>query len=218
MRPTAEEAPDPQPGLVARRQPVQARSQQGYERLLSVARKLAHEKDFDAISIRDLAAEARCSIGSFYYRFGTKDEFFDVLVDDMIDRRRIEVRQIWETHALADLPCALARGALATHRAYAGLLRSMIKKQLEGQHRWEKVSQLGQEISAEFCQRVAAAKATPLTPEQQQRIKFAFVWLYAMLAQSIMGLDVMFSLDSDFFEHEAIDAFDTTIKRVLGWD
>jgi AcrR family transcriptional regulator len=198
-----------------RRRPQQQRSKAAYERVIEHARHLAHERDFDAISIQELARGAGCSIGSFYYRFGTKDEFFRVLVDDMIARRDKAVQETFRAYAVADLPAELAREAVANHRAYAGLLRSIIKKHLEGEPAWKPISLLGRRITTEYTRRVAEARGAPLSAAQIERISFSFVWLYGLLAQGLLGLNTIFGLEMSFFEEEAIASFQQAISHAL---
>jgi len=213
---------DPAIPARVRRRPQQQRSKAVYERVMEHARHLARERDFDAISIQELARGAGCSIGSFYYRFGTKDEFFRVLVDDMIARRDEAVVDTFRIHKVEDLPGELAREAVANHRAYAGLLRSIIKKHLEGKPVWEPISLLGHRIAAEYVRRVAEARGVPLSRAQIERISFAFVWLYGLLAQGLLGLNAVYSLEMSFFEEEAIASFQQAISHALetedGWE
>lgn len=202
----------------APRNPQQRRSQAAYDRMMAAARRLTSDRDFDAISIRDLAEAGQCSIGSFYYRFGTKEAFFDLLVDDMVERRKVEVVQTLVDHPIDRLPEALARGALDNHRAYAGLLRSVIKKHLEGEPKWERVSVMGRYAIAQFCAAVEADRGAPLSELQLERVTFAFVWLYGLLAQSLLGLNTIFGMETMFFEDEAVQAFKQAIEHALSDD
>ena len=123
--------------------------------MIVAAGRLLEQRDFDSVSIRDLARAASCSIGSFYYRFQTKEHFFQVLIQDMIDRREQQARETFQSLPLAELPSALARGALANFRTHKGLLRSVIKKHLEGMRSWEPIARMGRRIATEFQRRVA---------------------------------------------------------------
>lgn len=176
---------------------------------------MMRDRDFDAIAIRDLARAGGCSVGSFYYRFGTKEEFFDLLLDDMIAQRQGEVQATLVSVHVDQLPAALARGALATHRANAGLLRSAIKKQLAGEGKWERVSAMGRRIAAGYSARVVAERDPPPTAAQLEHIAFSFMWLYGLLTQSVMGLNTIFGMESAFFEQEAVTAFERSIADAL---
>lgn len=204
--------------VVAHRNPQQRRSQAAYERVMAAARRLTSDRNFDAISIRDLAAAGQCSVGSFYYRFGTKEAFFDLLIEDMVERRKIGVEQTLRNNPIDRLPEALARGALDNHRAHAGLLRSIIKKHLEGDPKWDRVSAMGRYAIARFGAAVEAHRGVPLSELQQERVTFAFVWLYGLLAHSILELNTVFGMETMFFEEEAVQAFKQAIEHALSDD
>ena len=60
----------------------QARSRKTRDALVRAGRNLCEIKDFDELSVAEIAAEAGCSVGSFYSRFSDKDGFFRALVGD----------------------------------------------------------------------------------------------------------------------------------------
>src|SRR5690349_6728862 len=67
--------------------PRQQRSMEAHRRMVQAGLRLLELRDIDQISIRDIVSEAETSVGSFYHRFGTKEQFFNHLIDDMIVRR-----------------------------------------------------------------------------------------------------------------------------------
>ncbi len=209
---------DPHPAAPSApaRRPQQARSRQAFERLVAAARALSEERDFDAISIRDLAAAAGCSVGSFHYRFSTKEDFFGFLVEDMIRRREAEAETTFATTATADLPAALARGALANFRHYGGFLRSVIKRHLEGKPAWAPISAMGRGFALRLIERIEAERPAPLCDAQRERVLFSFVWLYGLLSQGVIGLNTIYGVERDFFEREAVRAFEQAIEAAIG--
>jgi hypothetical protein len=124
-------------------------------------------------------------------------------------------RETFQSVTFADLPSALARGALSNFRTYKGLLRSVIKKHLEGTRSWDPIAHMGRRIVTEFQRRVAAERRATLTPLQAERIDFAFVWLYGLLAQSLLDLNIIFGMETSFFEDEAVKAFTEAVARAL---
>lgn len=60
--------------------PRQKRSQETAERFVSAALVLLRTRTFAELSVADIAAEAERSVGVFYQRFGSKDEFLEVLL------------------------------------------------------------------------------------------------------------------------------------------
>lgn len=201
--------------VAASRRPQQARSRQVFDRFVAAARTLSETRDFDAIPIRDLAREAGCSVGNFYYRFGTKEDFFRFLVEDLIRRREAEAERTFATTPTADLPAALARGALANFRAYGGFLRSVIKRHLEGKPAWAPISAMGRGFALRLIDRIETERGTALTEAQRERVLFSFVWLYGLLSQSVIGLNTIFGVERDFYEREGVRAFEQAIAAAI---
>lgn len=59
----------------------QARSRQTRDRLVAALEALLREKDFEAITIADLAGRAGLSVGAVYRRFENKDAFIPVIFE-----------------------------------------------------------------------------------------------------------------------------------------
>ena len=70
----------------------QKRGQVTYDALIDTCFELLQERDFDQISIADLAQKAGYSVGAFYARFRSKDELFDAMVLRHV-QNRCKVRQ-----------------------------------------------------------------------------------------------------------------------------
>ena len=66
----------------------QERGRKTYDALISTAFKLLKEREFDSISISELSRAAGYSVGAFYARFHSKDEFFDAMVAHHLEERR----------------------------------------------------------------------------------------------------------------------------------
>jgi hypothetical protein len=77
---------------------------------------------------------------------------------------------------------------------------------------------MGRRITTQFQQRVAEDRGAELTPLEAERIDFAFVWLYGLLAQSLLELNTIFGMETAFFEDEAVKAFTRAVERALRSD
>lgn len=64
--------------------PQQKRGHERQDALIRAGLHLTEERDWDAVKVGDIAAEIGCSIGTFYTRFRTKEAYFDVLLDLMV--------------------------------------------------------------------------------------------------------------------------------------
>ena len=66
----------------------QKRGQVTYDALLDTAFAMLEHKEFDEISVAELAQKAGYSVGAFYARFRSKDELFDAMVLRHVQNRR----------------------------------------------------------------------------------------------------------------------------------
>ena len=82
------------PSGVARPAPSQDRSRKTAERFLDAAFRLLESKTFDELSVADLAREAGRSVGAFYQRFGSKDDFLVVLLVTYFETREADFAKI----------------------------------------------------------------------------------------------------------------------------
>ncbi len=202
--------------------PVQRRSLASHRQMVDVALRLLETRDIDQISVRDIVSEAGTSNGSFYHRFGTKEHFFNYLIDDMLERReRGATMQLSDqTISFDALPELLARSAMANFRAHAGLLRSAIRRHIAGDDCWNRISMMSRRIVKGFLSRVSDTLGRPLDADEAERINFAFVWLYGLLAYRTLRLNTLhgYTVPEESFEDETIRNFRQLIDRALPSD
>src|SRR5690606_8138411 len=74
----------------------QQRGHQTYRALLEAGFRLLQSKDLNKISIAELSTSAGYSIGAFYARFHSKDEFFDALVAWHLEQRSQTLGKLYE--------------------------------------------------------------------------------------------------------------------------
>jgi AcrR family transcriptional regulator len=74
--------------------PSQDRSRRTAERFLDAAFKLLETRTFEELSVADIAREASRSVGAFYQRFGSKDDFLAVLLIAYFEAREIDTARI----------------------------------------------------------------------------------------------------------------------------
>lgn len=66
-------------------EPRQERSRQTAERFVAAAMELLRQKTYAELSVAELAKKAGRSVGVFYQRFGSKDDFLEVLLDSFFE-------------------------------------------------------------------------------------------------------------------------------------
>lgn len=201
------------------RPPVQRRSLTSYRQMVDVALRLLDERDIDQISIRDIVDASGTSNGSFYHRFGTKEKFFNYLIDDMLERRESgAMRQLDDPSIPFDtLPEILARSAMANFQRHGGLLRSAIRRHIAGDDCWNRISKMSRRIVGRYLERAAAFVGRPLDAAEAERVYFAFMWLYGLLAYRTLGLNSIhgYAMSDQSFEDETIRNFRQLIDQAL---
>jgi AcrR family transcriptional regulator len=70
------------------RPPLQARSRRTLGRIVEASLALIAERGWDAVTVQDVVARARVSVGSFYARFSGRDELLRYLGDELAARER----------------------------------------------------------------------------------------------------------------------------------
>ncbi len=187
--------------------------------MVQAALRLLELRDIDQISIQDIVAEAATSIGSFYHRFGTKEQFFNYLIDDMIARREEAAMRELAAHSdsLDRAPETLARGAMKNFRRHAGLLRSAIRCHIAGDKCWERINMMAMRIVNEYLRRLSESLGRPLDTLERERLVFAFVWLYGLLLHRTLRLNVIqgHTIPEKAFEEETIRNFRQLIERAI---
>ena len=187
-----------------------------HDRLMAAATALTEAKDFDDISVRELNQRAGCSIGSFYHRFGSKDVLFAALIAKMIEDRRKGVEQTFADTPVAQLPEAMARGALANYRKHAGLLRTAMRYHLAGKNTWNPITEFGRYVLGRYLDRLEAERGAPLSPEEVARLEFVSIWLHGHLTTSLAHDYPLYNLKEERFETETVRHFLLAVDHALG--
>lgn len=130
------------PPTPALRAPKQARSQATLDRIVAATQELLETKRFDDISIAEIVARARSSVGAFYVRFPDKAALLDHL-DELYARQMVAAgeaasREGSSATSLEDEVRGLVAFLVQVHRLQPGLLRTLIleaRRQGDGRFR-----------------------------------------------------------------------------------
>lgn len=190
---------------------VQPRAQATRDSLLAAGRHLLSTRDFDDVSIAELAAANSLSVGSFYGRFRDKEAFFAVL------QRQVTAEWLQQADALLRqrawrsaprLVQALCRLAIDTFRRDAGFFRAALKHASTQPESWTPVKQAGLAVATRF-ESALAPLLTQLPPaERGLRIRFA--------VQALYGTGVNAVLNDPGPLHLADPALEREMARMMG--
>lgn len=65
------------------------------DKILITATKLFASKGFDSVSIREICKEAGVNLCMISYYWGGKQELYDSIVDEMVERQTIMLKLLW---------------------------------------------------------------------------------------------------------------------------
>ena len=192
----------------------QKRSQKTYDALIATTFKLLQQREFDAISIAELAQKAGYSVGAFYARFRSKDELFDALL-----AQHLEDRHTARTRIFADATDEKLVGDLMedlvdyywTRRRFwrAALIRSMKEPKF-----WEPVRRQGLEFGAWLIERISGRAGRPLTEPEQANVRFALQLTLGTINNTIINRPGPIFMEQVLFVEQLTRAF----RLVSGYD
>lgn len=183
----------------------QARSRATRDALVRAGKKLCEIKDFDDLSVAEIAAAAGCSVGSFYSRFTDKDGFFRALVGDAAERDKIPPPPNDPKQPIDEILVEVVAGTLAGYRKRRGLIRATIRRSMAEPALWEPSRKRGQIIADRLVARLATI--FPDDPQLERRVRFACQMLYGTLNNAVLIAPGPLQLDDEALEGELLRAF-----------
>lgn len=174
------------------RQAKQSRSQATYDRLLRAGQRLIEQRGYDDMTIQDIAATARCSIGAFYHHFATKEAFYVALVQRSVD----EVRQALYTTLCVDRYRGLGQSAIVhatvefvaqAFRDRQGVVRAALKKSMDEPEAWNPIRELGREITAQVITLLTTACHGVTSDSERFPITMAMQVIYSTLLNAVIN-------------------------------
>jgi AcrR family transcriptional regulator len=192
----------------------QKRSQKTYDALIGTTFKLLQQREFDAISIAELAQKAGYSVGAFYARFRSKDELFDALLaqhveDRLTARTRIFASSTDET-LVGDLMEDLVDYYWTRRRFWrAALIRSMNDPEF-----WEPVRRQGHEFGAWLVERISRRAGRSMTEPEQANVRFALQLALGTINNTIINRPGPIFMEQVQFVEQLTRAF----RLVSGYD
>ena len=206
---------DPSASVPAAEQRVrQKRGQITYDALIETCFELLREKEFDQISIAELAQKAGYSVGAFYARFRSKDELFDAMVQQHVqNRRELRQRQFQETND-ARLLHALLEETVHYYWGRRGFWRAALIRSIREPAFWAPMRKLSHEFADALLARFVARAGRALTSAEEANVRFAVQLAFGLINNTILNRPGPFFLEQDLFIDNLVRAF----KLVSGYD
>jgi AcrR family transcriptional regulator len=195
---------NPPDGVLPVKQP---RGERTRDRLLIAGERLIAKRDFDSMSVAEIAEAAGCSVGAFYQRFRDKNAFFGALVARYVSEGRATTLALFADFDNDSLIGALVFATATRFRNHAGLIRAAIRKRMEDAAVWEPIRRHGHFTADRFIAWLAARRGRMLTADEVIAARFAFQVLYGTLNNAVVNQPGPLDLDDADFVVQLERAF-----------
>jgi AcrR family transcriptional regulator len=151
----------------------QRRSQITYNKLIEAGLHLLRTRDFDSISIAEIAKEAGYSVGAFYARFENKEEFFLALVAKHNSGREEGIESFFKKNKKRDLIALYIQQTVKRIWTSRFFWRAALRRSMEDESFWEPFRRLSHHVADKFVEAKAEEIGRPLTKKEEMDIRFA---------------------------------------------
>ena len=158
----------------------QGRSKVTHDALIESGFTLVDQKDIESISISELARHAGYSVGAFYAQFRSKDEFFDALILNHLQKRTEIQSKLVAEQPLRELIDNLVANIVRYYWQHHLFWRAVLRRTLLDSEYWAPFRIHFKESSDRFIARIEQDIHRKLDKRERDNISFAF--------QTIMGL------------------------------
>jgi AcrR family transcriptional regulator len=165
----------------------QQRGQRTYDRLVETGFKLLQQQEFEAITIADLARVAGYSVGAFYARFRSKDEFFDAMIATHMAYRTKARTELLTTVADDALVNTLIEDTVTYYWKRRRFWRAALMRSMRDPNFWEPIRNHSHEFADSLVARIQARVRRPLTKEEDANVRFAFQLVLGTINNAIIN-------------------------------
>lgn len=165
----------------------QDRGRKTYAALVETGFTMLESRDFESLSIAELARSAGYSVGAFYARFNSKDEFFDALVAQHLERRDRSRELLFAKSADDVLIDAVVRDIVTYYSKHRGFWRAALIRSSRDPSFWDPMRQQGHVFSNMLIDRIESQLGRQLSKPERTNVQFAFQVLFGTINNSIMN-------------------------------
>lgn len=185
----------------------QSRSQKTRDRLLAAGFKLLRRKDFDALSVADIARAANCAVGSFYQRFFDKDQYFFALAELRREQSRSQLDAWYDGVKLGAIVERAIERELDFVVEHPDFWRAALRRGTTDPAFWEEFRTLGKASVDRFIEVYSTLLGRTLKSEELERIRFAFQMVRGTMNNTLINQPGPLSLGDAGFRRQIERAF-----------
>jgi len=185
----------------------QSRSQKTRDRLLAAGFKLLRRKDFDQLSVADIARAANCAVGSFYQRFFDKDQYFFALAEMRREQSRTQLANWYDGVKLGSIVERAVERELNFVLEHPDFWRAALRRGTTDPAFWEEFRALGKASVDRFIEVYADLLGRALKTDEQEGIRFAFQMVRGTMNNTLINRPGPLKLEDAGFRRQIERAF-----------
>lgn len=185
----------------------QVRGRKTYDAMIAAGIKLLEKQSYESLTVAALTMQAGYSVGAFYSRFRSKDEYFDSMLQHHIEVRQEATRRILDECPPDTVVDALLTDLVNYYAAHRNFWRATIIRNSSNPGHWQPFRQLGELNARRFVEYVEAKLGRPLAEMEQANIMYGFQVCRSVINNTIINNPGPLSLGQQAFIDNLIRAF-----------
>ena len=197
----------------------QTRSKKTYNSLIKTGFRLLKKRNFDSITVAELSQTAGYSVGAFYARFRSKDEFFDAMVANHLESRVAASERLFSTVHHDELIDKLIEDIVHYYWINRNFWRAALVRSMRDPDFWAPIRRSGHDLATRVIEILSEQVNRPLTDSEKTNIRFAFQITLGTINNTIINRPGPIFMNQKLFEEKLIRAFrlvtdyDSMMKR-----
>jgi AcrR family transcriptional regulator len=192
----------------------QKRSQKTYDALIVTAFKLLEEREFDDVSVAELAQKAGYSVGAFYARFKSKDELFEAMLAQHFEGRRVARAKVFAEAPDDSLIYEHMRQTVDYYWARRRFWRAALFRSIRDPDFWEPVRKLSYELADLLIERMSARVRRALSETEEMNVRFGVQVALGTINNTIINRPGPIFMDQELF----VENLTRALRLVSGYD
>src|SRR5690606_6666616 len=192
----------------------QKRARRTYESLVSTAFKLLNDREFDSITVAELAQAAGYSVGAFYARFKSKDEFFDALIAQHVEERKRVRDKLFETLPEETWIHDVIEDAVNYYWRRRRFWRAALIRSIHDSEFWQPIREQGHEFATLCVKRIEQEAGRALTKPEEMNVRFAVQIALGIINNTIINRPGPIFMG----QTEFVDNLTRAFRLVSGYD
>jgi AcrR family transcriptional regulator len=185
----------------------QSRSKKTYDALIKTGFQLLKKHDFASITVAELAQSAGYSVGAFYTRFRSKDEFLDALVAHHLESRFVSSERLLSTVHIDDLFDELVKDIVHYFWVNRNFWRAALIRSMRDPDFWAPIRQSGHDLASRVIEIMGEHAHRPLTDLEETNIRFGFQITLGTINNTIINQPGPIFMNQKLFVEELTRAF-----------